>query len=102
MSSTRNKNGGLRKVCACQRRTWAKCAHSWYFNFKPKGGVGYRFSVDSEAGEHIEAKTKAEELADGWRTAIRHGTFRRRADAPPAPIVAASTTLTLAQFGDRY
>jgi hypothetical protein len=77
MSETRrrNHNRGLRKVCGCSRRTWAKCPHSWHFNFKPKGEAAFRFSVDTEAGEHIAAKTKAEALADGWRTEKRR---RRR------------------------
>ena len=46
----RHQNRGLRKVCGCSRRTWAKCPHSWHFNFKPKGGPAYRFSIDAEAG----------------------------------------------------
>jgi integrase len=99
----RSQNRGLRKVCGCARRTWAKCSHSWHFNFKPKGGPSYRFSVDSEAGEHIAAKTKAEALADGWRTAIRAGTFRRRAEDVSKNLYTPNPdALTLAQFTDRY
>jgi hypothetical protein len=91
----RHRNRGLRKICNCPRRTWAKCPHSWHFNFKPKGGPSYRFSVDSEAGKRIEAKGDAEGLADGWRTQIRAGTFRRRTEPQVAPS-AAATELTLA------
>jgi integrase len=97
----RHKNHGLRKVCGCPRRKWAKCPHSWHFNYKPKGGLSVRFSVDSEVGEHIEAKAKAEALADGWRTSIRAGTFRRRSDAP-APASTSDGALTLLAFGERY
>src|SRR5688500_18461281 len=101
--SQRHHNRGLRKMCACPRRIWPKCAHSWHFNFKPKGGPSYRFSVDTEAGKHIESKTEAEALADGWRTAIRNGDFRRRADAAPLPAETdARDVLTLEQFGARY
>jgi integrase len=99
----RNRNRGLRKICGCVRRTWAKCGHSWHFNFKPKGGPAYRFSVDSEADKHIESKTDAEALADGWRTAIRAGTFRRRSEIEsqrdPIPTLDIET---LATFGEKY
>jgi integrase len=98
----RHQNRGLRKVCGCARRTWAKCPHSWHFNFKPKGGPNYRFSVDTEAGKHIESKTEAEALADTWRTAIREGTFRRRADAPPVVVAAPAVGETLGTFLDKY
>jgi integrase len=99
----RHRNGGLRKACGCPRRKWPKCGHSWHFNFKVRGGQNYRFSVDVEAGKHIESKTDAEALADKWRSAIREGTFRRRADVP-APAAAPSTpdTITLADFGRTY
>jgi integrase len=102
---TRHSNRGLRKICGCPRRTWAKCPHSWHFNFKPKGGPGYRFSVDSEAGEHIASKTEAEGLADGWRSAIRAGTFRRRrSEAVEASPVITETldALTLQAFIGKY
>lgn len=103
MGDTRKRtvNRGLRKVCACSRRSWAKCPHSWHFNFKVRGGPAYRFSVDTEAGKHIAGKTEAETLADGWRTKIRAGTFRRRVDAPPET-PATDAPLTLAGFITRY
>ena len=56
------------------------------------------FSVDSDVGKHIEAKTAAEALADKWRDEIREGTFRRQADAAvvqPVP----TERLTHARFG---
>lgn len=100
--TTRHQNRGLRKVCGCARRTWAKCPHSWHFNFKVKGGASYRFSVDSEAGKHIESKTDAEGLADGWRTAIRNHTFRRRAEAPSDTPAVQADAVTLESFGKTY
>ena len=42
----RQRNGGLRKICACPRRQWPKCRHSWYLNFKLRGGPAYRLSLD--------------------------------------------------------
>lgn len=47
--STRHHNDGLRKLCTCARRNWPKCSHPWHFNFKPRGGQAWRFSLD--AGE---------------------------------------------------
>ena len=101
--ATRHQNRGLRKICDCPRRTWAKCAHSWHFNYKVRGGASFRFSVDSEVGKHIASKTEAEALADRWRNAIREGTFRRRrADAPAAPAHAAPHALTVAAVSEKY
>lgn len=102
MAFQRHQNRGLRKLCDCPRRTWAKCSHSWHFNFKPKGGPSYRFSVDSEAGKHIESKTDAEARADNWRTAIRTGTFRRRADLAAVEATPTPETLLLQTFIDTY
>lgn len=98
---SRHTNRGLRKVCDCPRRTWAKCPHSWHFNFKPKGGQSYRFSVDSEAGKHIESKGDAEALAEGWRSLIRAGKFRRSHESAPASTVT-SGIVTLEKFGETY
>src|SRR5690348_16631649 len=100
----REKNRGVRKVCPCDRRRWAKCAHPWHFNFKPKGGPSYRFSLDAEIGQHIASKTEAEALAEDLRTQIRAGTFRRRTDLAPveAPPAVAADVVTLASFGETY
>jgi len=97
----RHRDQGLRKICDCPRRTWAKCPHSWHFSFKPKGGQRFRFSVDSEVGKHIEAKTDAEALADGWRTQIRVGTFRRQADTSTAT-EAVHRAVTFDAFVEKY
>ncbi len=77
----RHNNGGLRKVCGCPRRTWAKCPHSWYFNFKPRGGASYRFSLDKHFNRHVDSKSEAEDLAADLRKAIRAGRFGQ-----PTPI----------------
>jgi hypothetical protein len=88
---SRQRNDGLRKVCGCPRRIWAKCSHPWHFNFKWKD-QHYRFSLDRHAQKHIESKTDAEALADELRTQIRAGRFGQ-----PLP---ALETLTLRQLGD--
>ncbi len=104
MGQTRKRqhNRGLRKICECPRRTWAKCPHSWHFNFKPKGGPSFRFSVDSEAGKHIEYKSDAETLAESWRSQIRAGTFRRTVDQVKTSPVVNPDVMTLAKFGETY
>jgi len=103
----RQRNGGLRKVCGCPRRQWAKCPHSWYFNFKPRHGQGFRFSLDAELGKHVGSKTKAAEEAEKIRAAIRDGTYVRTADrckvavdvptTPPTP-----DSITLDAFKEKY
>ena len=75
----KHRNGGLRKQCGCARRVWAKCAHPWHFNFKPRGGLAHRFSLDKHFNRHIDSKSEAEDLAADLRRQIRAGTFRQAA-----------------------
>ena len=96
----RHRNGGLRKVCDCPRRKWPKCEHGWYFNFKPRGGPSYRFSLDRELGKHVVSKTEATDAAEKIRIAIRAGTFRRRGEVETPP--AKPDTITLKDFGQIY
>jgi len=67
----RHNNKGLRKRCDCPRRAWPKCPHSWWFNFKPRGGPAYRLSLDKHADKHIDRKSDAEDLAASIKTAIK-------------------------------
>ena len=90
----RHSNQGLRKVCGCPRRTWAKCRHAWHFNFKmPHGGTSYRFSLDTHLGRHVDSKTEAEHLAAELRTAIRAGRFGQPR---------ARQAMTLRELADTY
>jgi len=89
---TRQRNGGLRKVCGCPRRVWAKCDHSWYFSFK-FGPVHHRFSIDKHLGRHVDNKSDAEDEAAEIRKAIKAGTFGQ-----PAP----RQDMTLRQLADTY
>ena len=73
--TTRHSNKGLRKVCGCPRRAWPKCPHAWYFNFKPKDGPSYRFSLDKHLGRHVDNKTDAETEGEKIRIAIKEGRF---------------------------
>ncbi len=71
----RHRNDGLRKVCGCDRRRWAKCPHPWHFSFKGRGGPRYRLSLDKHLGRRIATKTEAEHEAARLRAAIREGRF---------------------------
>ena len=90
----RHRNRGLRKLCGCRRRTWARCPHPWHFSFK-HGGVHHRFSLDRHTGYHVASKTEAEGVAERLRVAIRAGTFGEPAqpaqpsDRPTFAVVAA-------------
>ncbi|MDP3720023.1 MAG: site-specific integrase [Acidobacteriota bacterium] len=93
MKPKRHQNKGLRKHCDCPRRAWAKCQHAWHFNFQPRGGQGYRFSLDKHFNRHIDSKTEAEDLAADLRKQIRAGTFGQ-----PMPLQA----MTMQQLADVY
>jgi hypothetical protein len=78
-------NDGLRKICGCPRRLWAKCKHSWHFAYCWKGRH-YRFSLDRYANKHVEGKTEATDLAErlsasagpGRQPCSRHTANNRR------------------------
>ncbi len=109
---TRERNDGLRKLCECSRRSWAKCEHPWYFNFK-WAGAEYQFSLErvvgrlvktargswrrdpASLGDRIDSKTAAEAERDRLRAAIRAGTLH----AAPRPQL---DTLTLSQLLETY
>jgi integrase len=99
--NARHTNHGLRKLCACARRAWPKCPHPWHFNYKPRGGRAYRFSLDTEIGKHIDSKDEAKRLANDYRAQIDAGTFvrakdRRKNAAAAAPAAAGVTLDTFA------
>jgi hypothetical protein len=63
----RRRNDGLRKLCECPRRRWAKCEHPWHFNFNHKGEA-YRFSLERQV------RRVAKDQKGVWnRNAINHG-----------------------------
>ena len=100
----KHHNNGLRKLCNCTRRNWPKCSHAWYFNFKPRGGSAYQFSLDAELGDHVASKEAAKVEADRIRNQIRAGTFVRAAErrkAAQAPAVTADA-VTLRKFASTY
>jgi integrase len=103
--SPRAHGDHVRKVCGCDWRQWPKCAHPWYFSYKPRSGQRYRFSFDAEFGGHIDSKVEAEKKAATIRAAIDAGTFERAADrrvreqreAEAAPVL-----VTIEQLGSTY
>lgn len=100
-----HRNSGLRKICSCPRRGWAKCPHPWHFNFCWRG-IAYRFSLVRYAGREITGKTEAEALADKIRAEIRSETFTlqpagaSRSDSQPGDDISFETFTRL--FLERY
>lgn len=100
MNAERHRNDGLRKLCGCARRTWAKCEHPWHFDYK-WNGERYRFTLDRTVGrlrkdakgkwrrdrgtlgDKITSKTAAEQEQERLRTAIREGTLQKAPDDKP-------------------
>src|SRR5687767_13226600 len=114
MGELRQRNSGLRKLCDCSRRNWAKCPHPWHFNFK-WNDEHYRFTLERQInrivrdasgkwkrdrgtlGDLIDNKTDAEKERDRLRTAIREGTLQAVPVAEPQ-----RNTLTLSTLMEMY
>src|SRR5438128_9693062 len=88
----RHANGGLRKVCGCPTRVWAKCGHPWHFAFKWKG-VHHRFSLDRHLDKHLDSKSEAIDATAEIRKSIKAGTFGQ---------VAPREEMTLRQLAGTY
>lgn len=113
--SPRAHGNHVRKVCGCRWKQWPKCAHPWYFSYKPRGGERVRFSFDAEFGGHVASKLDAEKKAAEIRKSIDDGTFERahdrrareqreaaeRAERERAGL-APTTVVTLEQFAKVY
>ena len=80
----RRNNDGLRKLCECGPRTWAKCPHPWHFNFC-HAKQHYRFSLDKHLGRRLKSKSEAETEAERIRIAIRDGVFGAPSPQTEAP-----------------
>ncbi|HEX4469521.1 MAG TPA: hypothetical protein VH080_08295, partial [Gemmatimonadaceae bacterium] len=100
----RQANDGLRKICKCGRRNWAKCSDGWHFNFTWQGTV-YRFSLDKaltpKLGRLIRFKHDAETIAGELRDAIM-GNRLAEYLAPPAPPKPAAIIATFAEYGTTW
>jgi integrase len=103
--ATRQHNDGLRKICTCARHKWPKCSHPWHFNYKPRGGPAWRFSLDAELGRRLKGRTEAETEATRIRNEINSGTYVRTAERrkqQTASIADAPGAITLEKFAATY
>jgi integrase len=95
----KHTNDGLRKICECPRRVWAKCEHAWHFNFK-WAGADYRFSLDKLLKREVRSKTEATQEAQRIRDEIKAGTFNRNVAA--SALACPPDRLTLTAFGEIF
>lgn len=69
----------VEKYCTCGDAKWPKCADPWYMKQFRWGGKTYQPNLTRHAkdvlGEDLDRKTRAEEIAEAIRTAIRGGTY---------------------------
>jgi len=94
-----HRNGGLRKICGCPRRLWAKCPHGWHLNFQ-HGGRLYRFGLGKYVGHPVITKTDAEAVADRIRTQIREGLFKELSTVATEVPVVLPAALTFGGLAD--
>jgi integrase len=87
----------IRKRCNHPRAKQSKCADSYYVFY----GRDHRFSVDTQAGEHIATYSEAEKLAKDWARQIDDKVFVKRAETA-VPVAATKSTFTLADFALVY
>lgn len=97
-SEARFQNNGLRKVCRCSRRAWAKCEHSWYLNFRYRKGKHHRISLDKHAGKHL-SKEQAKTLANDLRAAIQNGEYP---PLTPSSVPLTTADVTFAELGEKW
>ena len=93
----RHRNDGLRKVCDCARRNWAKCPHPWHVNFQ-HNGTAIRKSLDKLAGKRITSKTDAEDAWEQIKIQLKTSINAGRGIQTTSP----NGSLTLAKMLDRY
>jgi len=91
-------NDGLRKICGCPRRVWARCPHAWHLAFRWKG-KSYRFSLNRQTDTPIAGKIDAEKVADHIRSEIRAGRFGKPTDPPANP---PQTAMSFEAFGQLF
>jgi len=92
--SKRHDNGGLRKVCGCARKKWAKCSHPWHVNVTING-LHIRKSLAKVTKRTITSKTEAEAAFEAFKVQLRN--------APAVTKDAALTPpMTLGEMLDAY
>jgi integrase len=96
-----HNNDGIFKYCS-HRSKWAKCRHSWFFNFR-YNGTNHRFSLNKHFQKprgYWMAKSEAEALRDSLRAQIRAGTFNGA--SPTATPEKADSPSTLREVATLY
>lgn len=106
--STRHRNDGLRKICACSRRQWSRCKHPWHISYK-HGDVHYRGSLKRLLGRDVESREDAKAELDKIRTVIRNEQPRDTDElrmllrgVSPRVALSKAEDITLEAFGERY
>jgi integrase len=94
------RNDGLRKLCRCGRKKWAKCPHSWHFSFQ-WDGQHRRFSLERHIGKKL-TKAEAEVEAERLRTAIRAGEFHETPEPIRQPKPQHQAPTTFRQFAEEW
>ena len=84
---------GLYKLCEHKGRARDRCEHAWWARFRH-----VRVSLEKWANEEIRTKTRAEEVFDALKKAVRAGTFDKRGAEPPRD----HTPMTFAKFVGVY
>jgi len=99
--TTKMKNDGLQKCCACGRKRWSECPHSWYLRWTPPGKKRLQVKIDTYVGKHITARKEAAEIVVEIKTKVYAGTFSEPPASPPTtPLVDAPMTTT--RLGELY
>jgi integrase len=88
----------VHKRCACDEPRWPKCSHPWYLDQLRWQGVAHHPNLTRYAklvlNEDLTTKTRAEEIAERVRAAIRSGTYQSAKQlAGQRPVVEAGQTI---------
>src|SRR5436309_13003290 len=84
---------GLYKLCEHKGRARDRCEHAWWARYRH-----VRVSLEKWSNDEIKTKTKAEEVFDDLKKAVRAGTFDKRRIEQASE----TTKLTLRQFAAVY
>jgi integrase len=84
---------GLYKLCEHRGRARDRCEHAWWARYRH-----VRVSLEKWSNDEIKTKTKAEEVFDDLKKAVRGGKFDKRGVEPKQE----TAPLTFRQFADVY
>jgi integrase len=122
---SRHDNDGIRKLCECSRRKWAKCPHPWHMNFA-HDGRHFRLSLARQIrklvlhkddpvsgkatwkrdratlGDVIDSKTAAEGEAERLKVAIRDGSIFDRGEPDRPALDRLKLSQLLAEYRANY